>query len=421
MRGPRAWLSRYWDIRPGEGKLLALAFATLLLIVSAYTVLETARDALLLTRFHPRELGLVYIAVAAVVLPSAAVAARAAQIFGARFALTGALFLSAVVVVAFFASGATQAAVIGLYVATGTIGAIVMPQFWTLIGAELTTAQGRRLVAPITSAGVIGGVLGSSAAAAALLVLRVKALLLISALGFLLSAAAVVLIPLRERPPPAPTSRPTVTTSMGALRKEPFLIRVALIVAASTATLVALDYFFKWTVARTVPREQVGLFVARYYAVLNVASLVLQLVISSALVRRMGLAAALLVVPVLLVFGAAGALVAGGALVSVLLLKGIDGSLRYSVHRVTAELLYLPVPPDLRARAKPLIDSVLVRIVQAGTAAVLFGLGGAGFLSPRLFAATPGGYRAPLARSARRQAATLARAHLSPPQDRPPE
>ena len=54
MRGARAWLSKYWDIRAGEGRLVIFSFVTLLLIVSAHTVLETARDALLLTRLPPR-------------------------------------------------------------------------------------------------------------------------------------------------------------------------------------------------------------------------------------------------------------------------------------------------------------------------------------------------------------------------------
>jgi AAA family ATP:ADP antiporter len=387
VRGTRAWLSRYWDIRPGEGRFVVLAFAALLLIVSAHTVLETARDALLLTRLPPRQLGVVYIAVAAVALPVAALAGRAVRLLGARTALTGSLLISTLVITGFFAIHMGPGPVIGLYVATGAIITAIVPQFWTLIEAELTTAQARRLVSPITSAGIAGGVIGSAAAAGALLVLRVKALLLVSALMFVLAAAVVVVIPLRYRTVPAATKSATVTGFFGALREEPFLKQVALLVAASTATLLALDYFFKWTVANTVPHAQVGMLVARVYAALNVASLVLQLVFGAALVRRVGLVAAVLVTPVLLLFGASGAFVLGGALVVVVLLKGIDGSLRYSVHRITTELLYLPIRSDVRGRAKPLIDGALVRTIQAVTAGVLLGISGHAFLTPRLFAA----------------------------------
>jgi|CZKU01.1.fsa_nt_gi AAA family ATP:ADP antiporter len=390
MRGPRAWLSRYWDIRAGEGRLVMLSFVALLLIVSAHTILETARDALLLTRLPPRQLGVVYIAVAAVALPVAAFATGAVRKLGARVSLTGSLTVSAIVVAAFFTIRVGSVAVIALYVATGAIISAVVPQFWTLLEGELTTAQARRLVSPITSAGIVGGVLGSAAAAAALVVVRVKALLVLSSLTFILAAAVVVMIPLRSRPTAraaSATKTPMVTTFVGAVREEPFLRQVALVVTVSTATLLALDYFFKWTVARTVPHDEVGMLVARVYAALNVASLVLQLLFGSALVRRVGLAAAITLTPLLLLLGAGGAFALGGALVVVIILKSIDGSLRYSVHRITTELLYLPIRADLRARAKPLIDGALMRTVQAATAGVLLGISGRAFLSPRLFAA----------------------------------
>jgi hypothetical protein len=73
--------------------------------------------------------------------------------------------------------------------------------------------------------------------------------------------------------------------------------------------------------------------------------------------------------------------------VPVLLLKGIDGSLRYSVHRITGELVYLPIPSSVRARVKPLIDGALGRTSQALTGAGLIALGGTSLLSPRPFVA----------------------------------
>ena len=46
----------------------------------------------------------------------------------------------------------------------------------------------------------------------------------------------------------------------------------------------------------------------------------------------------------------------GGGLLAALLLKGADGTLRYSLHRTGTELLFVPLPDGLRARAKPIID-----------------------------------------------------------------
>ena len=72
------------------------------------------------------------------------------------------------------------------------------------------------------------------------------------------------------------------------------------------------------------------------------------------------------------VFGVAG-VGAGSALISVLLLKGADGSLRHSVHRTATEVLYLPLPADVRERFKVIIDAVGQRGGQAVASLAILG------------------------------------------------
>ncbi len=402
MQRVRAWIMRAFDIRAGEGRLAAVSFFVLLLLISAHTVLETARDALLLMRMPARQLGIVYIAVAICVLPAAAVGTRAGERFGPRRTLIGMLLVAAATVVGLFTLPTSRATVVSVYVASGLIGSVLVPQFWMLMGHLFTVAQARRLVGVVASAGIVGAVLGSGLAAAVIMVIRIKQLLLLSAVVFIATAALLMTLPkavmrtdkTRARPKlgsaPASSRRQTTPTqvrgSAALFRREPFLWRVALVVVLSTATLLALDYFFKWTVARSIPAPEVGRFVARYYAMLNGLSLVVQLLIGNALVRRFGVAAAIVITPLLLCLGAGGTLLVGGAALSVEVLKGFDGSLRNSVHRITTELIYLPVPAAARERAKPFIDGALARITQAVTSAFLLMLGGSPFLTPRMFA-----------------------------------
>src|SRR5215472_1667131 len=94
MTNVPAWLSRLVDVRRGELRTLVPAFGTLLLLITAHTALETARDALLIARFPAGELGVVYLAVAACVLPASWVAARVCQKMGVRRALVGGLALA---------------------------------------------------------------------------------------------------------------------------------------------------------------------------------------------------------------------------------------------------------------------------------------------------------------------------------------
>ena len=161
MRSVRAWVMRAFDIRAGEGRLAALVFAVLLLLISAHTVLETARDALLLTRLPPRELGIVYIAVAVCALPAAGIGARAGERFGPRRTLIGMLIAAAATVVALFLIHTSRVTVVVVYVASGLIGSVLVPQFWTLVGSLFTVAQARRLLGVVASAGIVGAVLGS--------------------------------------------------------------------------------------------------------------------------------------------------------------------------------------------------------------------------------------------------------------------
>src|SRR5579864_370278 len=100
---PRLHLPRIFDVRAGEGRVALLGFAALLLlIITTHTVLETARDALLLTGPGPRALGFVYMAIAGCTLPTAALAGRAGARFGAGRALVGTLVVSAIASAALF-------------------------------------------------------------------------------------------------------------------------------------------------------------------------------------------------------------------------------------------------------------------------------------------------------------------------------
>jgi hypothetical protein len=174
---------------------------------------------------------------------------------------------------------------------------------------------------------------------------------------------------------------------MGAFQAEPFLVRVAILVAATTATALVIDYFFKSTIARTMPIAARGPFIARYYAIVNVIALVVQIFLGSAIVRGLGVATTMVVTPLLSVLGGAAALATSAFAAPVFVLKAADGSLRSSINRLTTELVYLPVSTSGRERAKPFIDGALVRVVQALTAGALLGLGAVHMLSPRLFAA----------------------------------
>ena len=84
---------------------------------------------------------------------------------------------------------------------------------------------------------------------------------------------------------------------------------------------------------------------------LNGLALAAQLFLVSWLMRVLGVNRALWVLPAFLLLGATGVAI-GGGLIAALLLKGADGVLRPSLSRVGMEVLFVPIPDQLRPFAK---------------------------------------------------------------------
>lgn len=387
----RAILANIVDLREGEGSAVLRTFLTLFGIIAGHTILETARDALFLTKLPPSRLTLVYAVLAALALVVSSFNARFVRRFGPKNALVFSLVIAAYGTTLLHFVPQTAAALFALYVWSGLLGTVLGVQFWMLAGQRFTVAQGKRLFGPIAAGGVLGAVVGASLAAAALAAISVSALLLVAAGLFLVTAFHLTSSSADDaRLSGAEASEAKAVLPNGILavvRGQPYLLQVAAFIALSTAAVLTTDYLFKSVAAATLPAADLGAFFARYYAVLNGIALVVQVAVAGRFIRNMGIGPALMVLPVLLAGGATGMLVFGGALGIAMITKGADGSLRHSLQRVATELLWMPLPAEIRDRGKALIDTVFGRLVQAIVAAVLLLLATLGLSSPRLLAA----------------------------------
>lgn len=387
----RAWISRFLDVRQGEGIALAQAFFTLFGLIAAHTILETARDALFLTKLPVNRLTVVYALLAGLALIGAALNTRLVRAFGRRNALVFTLLIAAYGTTMIYFWDQSPAAIFGLYLWSGFLGTVMVIQFWMFAGTLFTIAQSKRLFGPVASGGVLGAVAGATAAMFALKFLDVTTLLLAASGLFLLTAGLLTIGTPDESKAPVNAPPPAVAPMLdlkpaGLFKKHPYLVRLALLAAISTAALLATDYLFKSVLAETQKIENLGEFLARYYAVLNAIALVVQVGIAGRIVRRQGVFVASTVLPTLLFFGSAGLLLFGGRLLLVLLTKGADGSLRHSLHRVANELFWMPVPAEARDRGKAFIDGVVVRGASALIAGLIFGLSTMGWATPRILA-----------------------------------
>ena len=378
------------DLRQGEGRPALQAFLSLFGIIAAHTILETARDALFLDKLPVSRLTLVYGLLAGLSLVVTAANTRFVRAFGRRNALVVTLMASAYGTTVFQFLAPTSTVVFSLYLWSALLGTVVVVQFWSLAGQLFTVAQGKRLFGPIAAGGVAGAVAGASLAAAVLEIVAVQSLLVVSSGLFLATAFALTTVAADQPGPSAPGSPRVETRTDGDLamfRRVPYLWGVAALVVLSVSAVLTTDYLFK-SVAPLAAAHlglDLGSFFARYYALLNAASLIVQLLVAGRILRRFGVTAALTVLPGLLLVGSAGSIVLGGVIL-VMLTKGADGALRHSLHRISMELTVLPLPSDIRDRAKSLIDTAVARGTQAVTAGLILLLATFDLARPRTLA-----------------------------------
>lgn len=376
-------IRRLFDLRSGEAGLVARSAVTLFGLIAAHTMLETARDALFLGKLPVSRLTLVYGLMAILSFFVARANAQFVGAFGRRNGLIITLLGAAFGTVVLYRLEPTRAVVFALYIWSGLLGSIIVVQFWMLVGHAYTVAQGKRLFGLLASGGVLGAVAGASASVAVVNYIDVHQLLLVAATIYLATALFITgehVDEVVQNESDTEEDR-LFTDAVGLFTDYPYLLRISLLVGVSTAAVLSMDYLFKAVAASTMPADELGLFFARYYAVLNSVALVVQLFVSSALVGRLGVIGAYLVLPCLLLLGGGVSLLVGGT-AAVLAAKGADGALRHSLHRISSELLWMPLPDRVRAQAKGVVDTFMVRGTQALMAGVLLLLAMLGIQQP---------------------------------------
>ncbi|HEX9619598.1 MAG TPA: hypothetical protein VF989_05665 [Polyangiaceae bacterium] len=377
-------LTRLVDLRRGEGALVLRTTLSLLFVIAGHTLLETARDALFLFELPPSRLALAYAAMGALALVATRVGSAIVSRFGRRSGLVFTLLWAAYGTALFHLIPVSAISVFALYLWSGLIASVVVVQFWMLAGQVFTVGQGKRLFGPIAAGGVFGAVLGAGAAMLCLRWFGVTQLLLVAAAAFVVSALILAGYEVSEEPEARPPRRAGLVQSLSLFKQHRYLPLIAALSVVSSATLLFTDYLFKSVAASQIPAAELGTFFARYYTVLNAAALLAQLFLTGALVRRFGVVAAFAVLPVLLASGALSVAFGGAVFTRVLLTKGADGTLRHSLHRISSELLWMPLAEDVRAQSKALVDTVVVRMTQAAAAGLILVLASRGLDSPRV-------------------------------------
>lgn len=353
-------------IRRGEGRLTFTLFLHSLFAVGAFLTGRTVRDALFLAHSDRSSLAWMYVASAVAVTINGLIYGKlAARIRRDTMALATASLLGLGFVGAWFlekthASWAYSA----IYVYVEVMGALVLVQFWTLANELFNAREAKRLYGFIGAGGTFANIVIGLLQARIATAFGTSSLLLLCAVLLVGTAGASFLggrIGRQRLFARAATGRSTATKRAGGASRvfnDRHLRAVALLSAVTFLTTTLIDFQFKVVAAEKLSGDQLAAYFGYFSAVVGVLALGLQLFGTSRMLNRVGVIGSLAVLPVSLMLGD-GALVLVQTLWAASMAKGADTLFRYSINDATTQILYLPVPAQVRVSAKAFIDGVI--------------------------------------------------------------
>jgi AAA family ATP:ADP antiporter len=155
--------------------------------------------------------------------------------------------------------------------------------------------------------------------------------------------------------------------------RSPYLLSIAGIVGLYEIVSTVLDFQFTSTIAHYLDGPAIGAQFSTVFAITNVVSMGVQLFLTSVIMTRLGVGAALFILPLTSLGGSVG-FMAVPALWVGSLLNTADNGFSYSINQSAKEALYVPTSPDEKYKAKAFIDMFVQRFAKALAVVVSLGI-----------------------------------------------
>jgi AAA family ATP:ADP antiporter len=365
----------FLNLERGEELPVSLLFLYLTTALAAFIIAKAVRDSLFLEQFSARSLPYAYIGVALVIGLVVSVYVRLASRIRQTTLISGTLvFFIFNVLLLWWGVRVQWAPIAGIfYVWTNIFGIIITVQVWTVASSTLDTRQARRLFPLIGSGGILGATLGGMVAAGVVDSLGTDNLVLFLTLllGFAIAIVQTLSrghgkADIERRPAAGPAAREmSLGSVLNVTLRSPYLRLIAVLLVLSAIVSLIIDFQFKAIAQESFSsKDALTGFFGSFYFYVGISAFLLQLLAGPRLFEKYGLRLTLLVLPLALLAGTAVLLAYPLRLWTGVLLKGSEGTLRYSIDRSTIETLYVPVPETVKAQVKAVIDMVFQRVSE---------------------------------------------------------
>jgi AAA family ATP:ADP antiporter len=378
------------DVHAGEGATALLLALTVFLLLTAYYLLKTVREPLILAS-GSAELKSYAAALQAILLMGVV---RGVAALGRRFGrislvtITSVFFVSNLVV--FHVLGRLGAHLgVPFYLWVGCFNVTVIAQFWSFVNDVYTPEQGKRLFAIVGLGASFGAIFGADLAR--------RMVVPVGPFGMMLVAAALLLVSLaifrqvharlagRERAAAHVADAPPGGTGGFALIwSDRYLLTVAAFVLVYNCVNSMGEYLLDRALVQSARSlvsdgksnglgldQIIGVFKADYFFWVNAVGLAIQMFAVSRVFKHFGVRAALLILPVV-AFAGSLAMAIAPVLMLVKTAKIAENSVDYSIQNTSRHTLFLPLSREAKFNAKAAIDTVVVRVGDALTAFVVW-------------------------------------------------
>lgn len=377
-------LSPVAEVREGEGRTALMMFAYSFLAMSAYNVIKPITRSKFISDLGADNLP--YVALASGVLIGFLMAgyswliARLPRRWGLPITQVG---MAGVLAVFWFLfrTNATWVSV-AFYINGLILGVLLISQFWTLANIVYDPRQAKRLFGFIGGGAPLGGIAGSAFATAYATQIGSTNLLIPSTICMLLSALLVTAIIGRERVVPAGAAAGaskgkekgvSAGEAFHLLRQSKHLQIIALVISFAAVGAAIIDQQLNMAAAAAKgsgATDSITSFLATVQLWTSTIGFIIQIWLTSKIHRYLGIGFALMILPVSLGTTAVVMLL-NAALWAPSLARVLDQSLRYTVDKTTREILFLPLPSDIKLKAKSFVDVTVDRAAKAAGALLL--------------------------------------------------
>jgi AAA family ATP:ADP antiporter len=358
-----------------EGTARTALFASVAvgIAIAQQVIARASRDALYLAQFDATQLPQVMLATAVFSLVVALAGGHWMVQRGPRVVLIGLGLTSAAVfgVEGALLSTAPGAVAAANYIQVSVIGAMVVSGLWSIINERFDPYSARRRFARIGAGAALGGVAGGVLVHGFSEQADLRTVLwALSGLSIVVSVAGWLIGPPIQR-----AARGDATAGgLRAIRRSPYLIRIATVVIALGAAGTLVDYAMKATAeAQFDSTAKLLSFFGIFYTLTSVGTLLVQLFVSRPVLQKLGLGAAMISLPAVLA-ATAGVGILWTRLATVVVAKALERVLASSLFRSGYELLYAPIAPTKKRAVKAFIDVACDKVGNGAGSLIVLGL-----------------------------------------------